>query len=84
MPMAGSLWDTRALKAVVADGYGLPPHQMPMVVKTREEEIEDLVMQLVGVLGDGLGGEEVEQRGHKLRPRPGAQCDGSGVRRLVG
>ena len=41
MPMSGSVWDTRALKAVVADWYGLPPHQMPMVVKTREEEIDD-------------------------------------------
>jgi hypothetical protein len=41
MPMAGSLWDMRALKAVVADWYGLPPHQMPMVVKTREEELDD-------------------------------------------
>ena len=41
MPMSGSVWDTRALKAVVADWYGLLPHQMPMVVKTREEEIED-------------------------------------------
>jgi hypothetical protein len=40
MPMSGSVWDTRALKAVVADWYGLLPHQMPMTVWTREEEVE--------------------------------------------
>lgn len=38
MPTAGSLWDTHALKTVVAEWYGVP--NMPMHVLTREEEIE--------------------------------------------
>lgn len=40
MPMAGSYWDTRATKATVADWYGLLPHQMPMRIETREQEVE--------------------------------------------
>ncbi len=36
-------WDTNALKAVVADWYGLQSHQMPMRVMTREEEIDEFV-----------------------------------------
>ena len=36
-------WDTNALKAVVADWYGLQSHQMPMRVMTREEEIDGFI-----------------------------------------
>ena len=36
-------WDVNALKAVVADWYGLQSHQMPMRVMTREEEIDEFV-----------------------------------------
>lgn len=31
---------TDAIKAVVAEWYGLPPEQMPMIVMTRDEERE--------------------------------------------
>ena len=40
MPMSGSLWDTRTLRSIVADWYGLLAHQMPMRIETREEEVE--------------------------------------------
>lgn len=40
MPSAGSVWDTNTMRAVVADWYGLTPSQMPMVIWSREEEIE--------------------------------------------
>lgn len=33
--------DTRTMKAIVADWYGMPPSQMPMTIVSREEEIED-------------------------------------------
>ena len=40
MPSGNSIWDMSALKAIVADWYGLLPHKMPMRVVTREDEIE--------------------------------------------
>ena len=40
MPSTGSVWDTKTMRAVVADWYGLTPTQMPMVIWTREEEAE--------------------------------------------
>ena len=41
MPNAGSIWDTRMLKSVVAEWYGMA--SMPMRVMTREEEIDGFV-----------------------------------------
>ena len=35
--------DTRTMKAVIADWYGMPPSQMPMTIVTREEEIDGFV-----------------------------------------
>lgn len=43
MPNAGSIWDTQRMKALVAEWYGLLPHQMPMRILTREEEIDGFV-----------------------------------------
>ena len=46
MPSGNSIWDMSALKAIVADWYGLLPHKMPMRVVTREAEIEEDVLAI--------------------------------------
>lgn len=41
MPSGTSVWNLSALKAMVAEWYGMSAYQMPMRVVTREDEIEE-------------------------------------------